>query len=127
MDEAKIGETRLAFAPFKSGAVAQYIIQEKIQELLQSGRIERSKNIRFAAPVFLHAVKKKGVEIPLQWSSVKKLEIGENAPSGWKGKSLKELAEEVKRLYNLRLIYDYRQINSITEKDLTRMDDILSF
>jgi hypothetical protein len=40
LDEEKLPKTGLAFAPYKSGAVAQSIIQEKITELLQSGRIE---------------------------------------------------------------------------------------
>ena len=107
--------------------MANYIIKEKIKELLASGRIERSKNVKFAAPVFLHVVKKKGMVVPSGWEAVKRLQGGEDAPAGWSGKSLGELSAEVKRLYDVRLVYDYRQLNSITLKDLTRMDDILAF
>jgi len=67
------------------------------------------------------------MQIPSGWEAIKKLGSGPAAPLGWSGRSLEELADEVKRLYDVRLVYDYRQINSITVRDLTRMDDILAF
>lgn len=118
-DESKESQTRLAFPAFKTSQAMGFIMKKALDELLRSGRIKRVfQPSRYAAPVFMHAVRLRPKEECdrdlLNWKTAR-------PPSG---ESMEMFVCRLEKFYSFRLVYNYKSLNSVTLADPVIMDDM---
>ena len=105
--------------PFKLGFVLEHILGQEIDKYVRGGRWKRGSP-KWTSPVFLHLVPKHR-EVPEEITKNKL----RNLPLG--SSSLEDLAQLIREHYSVRLVHDYRVVNSRTPLDIYPMTDVRDF